>query len=103
VGSSRGAGQPLDWPRFPARPLPRSPPPWPRGLLLRELVQEHGCLGDASEPGRRPPSATGDKVMALMPCGRGMGAWWIRGMGAWWIQAVEMKRLPTFVAARFLA
>jgi hypothetical protein len=32
-----------------------------------------------------------------------MGAWWIRGMGAWWIQAVEMKRLPTFVAARFLA
>jgi hypothetical protein len=55
--------------------------PWPRGLLLRELVGEH-----VASARRRPGRANvGDRRPAMTPKPRG------RGKGAWWTQAVAME------------
>jgi hypothetical protein len=91
VESGRGASLSTG-PASPARPLPRFPPPWPRGLLLRELIQEHVASATRrARPGQRRRPAT--RAITLKPRGR--------GTGAWWIQAVAMKRLRTLAAASF--
>jgi hypothetical protein len=69
VGSSRGAGQPLDWPRFPARPLPRFPAAVAEGPAAARAGPGARCLGDASEPGRATVGdrRQGDGAHAMRP------------------------------------